>query len=104
TSSYGARMGNDPASEYLVECFWPGVKEADLHRLDERATASAAELSTDGDTVRYLGSLLMRDDEVVLCRFAGLEPSVRRVAERASIPFERILAASTSPWSGDGRK
>jgi hypothetical protein len=88
-------------TEYLAECFWPGVHESDLSALDDRVTASAAELAADGDVVRYLGSLLMRADEVVLCRFEGSEPAVRRVAERAAIPFERILEASRSPWAGE---
>jgi len=87
-------------TEYLAECFWPGVRDADLTTLDERANASAAEVSAGGDLVRYLGSLLMRDDEVVLCRFEGSEPAVRRVAERASIPFERILEVGHSPTTG----
>ena len=90
-------MPSSSNSEYLAECFWPGVRDADLISLDERATASAAAVSADGEAVRYLGSLLMRDDEVVLCRFEGPEPAVRRVAERASIPFERILEARHSP-------
>ena len=93
-------MPSEQAVEYLAECFWPGVKESDLRALDERAHASAGEQSGDGVPVRYLGSLLMREDEVVLCRFEGpSEASVRRVAERAGIPFERILEAASSPWS-----
>ena len=48
--------------------------------------------------VRYLGSILMRDDEVVLCRFDGDEEAVRRVAVAAAIPFERILATAESTW------
>jgi hypothetical protein len=82
----------------VAECFWPGVLEADLAALDERAAASVAELSRQGEHVSYLGSLLMRDDEVVLCRFEGTESSVRRAAEVAAIPFERMLAAAHSPW------
>ena len=93
-------MSQRPATEYLAECFWPGVTEDDLRRLDERA-ASAAAHSHDGQVVRYLGSLLMRNDEVVLCRFDGSEEAVRRVAEEAAIPFERILEAATSPWTGE---
>jgi len=54
-----------------------------------------------GDRIRYLGSLLMRGDEVVLCCFAGSEEAVRRVAERAAIPFERILETAASPWPAE---
>jgi hypothetical protein len=88
-------------TEYLAECFWPGVHESDLIALDERADASADQLSVDGEVVRYLGSLLMREDEVVLCRFEGSERAVRRVAELAAIPFERLLEAGHSPWQSD---
>jgi hypothetical protein len=49
--------------------------------------------------VRYLGSILLRQDEVVLCQFEGSAGAVRDVAERAQIPFERILETDRSPWS-----
>jgi hypothetical protein len=39
----------------------------------------------------------MLDDEVVLCRFEGSEHAVRRAAQRAAIPCERILKATRSP-------
>lgn len=85
-------------TEYLAECFWPGVRESDLGELDRRAVASVADLARAGEQVRYLGSLLMAEDEVVLCRFEGSETAVRRAAERAAVPFERILLAARSPW------
>ncbi|HEV8462736.1 MAG TPA: hypothetical protein VGQ38_18760 [Gaiellaceae bacterium] len=78
-------------SSYVAECFWPGVSEVDLGALDRRATASAEEASRAGEPVRYLGSILMRVDEVVLCRFEGDATAVRLVAERAAIPFDRIV-------------
>jgi hypothetical protein len=84
--------------EYVVECFWPGVDAEAVRRLDARAATSADELTRDGTPVRYLGSLLMREDEVVLCLFEGAEPAVREAAERAEVPFERILEAARSPW------
>jgi Protein of unknown function (DUF4242) len=92
-------MARTQATEYLAECFWPGVQEGDLSDLDQRATASATDLSRKGSRVRYLGSLLMREDEVVLCRFEGSEEAVRHAAERAAIPFARIVEAATAPWT-----
>jgi Nickel responsive protein SCO4226-like len=80
-------------AEYVIECFWPGVRESDLRALDERVHTHTAE-----EPVCYLGSLLIREDEVVLCMFEGEAEAVRRVAEHAEIPFERILAAAQSPW------
>jgi len=91
-------MADVDASEWLAECFWPGVRDSDLRGLDERAEAATAELRRGGEEIRYLGSMLMRADEVVLCLFAGSETTVRNAAERASIPFERILEAARSPW------
>ncbi len=92
------RIADQRPIEFLAECFWPGVAESDLHALDARAEASAAQLTATGIPVRYLGSLLLREDEVVLCRFEGTPPAVRQAAERARIPFERILELGHSPW------
>jgi hypothetical protein len=83
---------------FVAECFWPGVREADLRALDERAQAAVAVVSLAGEEVRYLGSILLRADEVVLCRFGGGAVAVRRAAEEAAIPFERILETAQSPW------
>jgi hypothetical protein len=83
---------------YIAECFWPGVRTSDLHALDARALAHAAALSRAGEDVRYLGSILLREDEVVLCRFQGAAASVQRAAVDAEIPFARILEAAQSPW------
>jgi len=78
-------------NEYVAECFWPGVQESDLEKLDARAATAITELAAAGEDVRYLGSMLMRGDEVVLCLFAWSESAVRAAAERAAVPYERIL-------------
>jgi hypothetical protein len=83
----------DPESDsFVAECFWPDVREEDVRALDARIAAC---LVAD---VRYLGSILLREDEVVLCQFEGPAAVVREVAERAEIPFERILTTTYSPW------
>lgn len=82
---------------FVAECFWIGVKDEDLRRVDERAAAAVEKLAVAGEHVRYLGSLLVRTDEVVLCFFEGTAGSVRRAAEEAAIPFERILETARSP-------
>ena len=84
--------------EFLAECFWPGVSAAELRGLDERALAAAADITTAGQPVRYLGSLLMREDEVVLCLFAGSSDAVRAAAVQAEVPFDRIVEAGRTPW------
>lgn len=91
-------MHETPASEYVAECFWPGVRDAELHALDERVTAFVTDLAAAGEDVRYLGSMLFRADEVVLCLFAGSEAAVRSAVVGAAVPCERILEAARSPW------
>jgi Protein of unknown function (DUF4242) len=81
---------------FVAECFWTGVSGDDLPALDQRAQRSADGLARKGEQVRYLGSLLMREDEVVLCFFEGSAASVRRAAELAEIPFDRILETTGS--------
>lgn len=92
-------MGDSGATELLFECFWPGVSESDLLALDERALAAAASIEAEGEEVSYLGSLLMAEDEVVLCRSAGSESGARRAAAAAEIPFARMVVGRRSPLS-----
>jgi len=75
---------------FVAECYWPDVHEDDVRALDQRIAASLA------DDVRYLGSLLLAEDEVVLCHFEGSADAIRRVAALARVPYERLLAATVS--------
>ena len=86
------------STEIVAECLWPDVRERDLHALDQRAGEQAERLAAAGRPVRYLGSLLMREDEVVLCLFEGEVDQVREAAEAARIPYDRILETAGSPW------
>ena len=84
--------------EYLAECFWPGVTEAALADLDARARVCADATEGTSKPVRYLGSTLVRSDEVVFCFFEGPSAeAVQTVAEQAAIPFERILESIHVP-------
>ena len=83
---------------FIAECFWPGVQAADVRDLDERARRGAAATRSIATRVRYLGSILMPEDEVVLCEFEGDVETVRLVAESAAIPFDRIVETRHSPW------
>jgi hypothetical protein len=93
----------EPVTSFVAECFWIGVDEEDLRRLDERAAATVAQIAVDGEHLRFLGSVLMREDEVVLCFFEGTAANVRRAAQAAGIPFERILETAGSPWAARER-
>jgi hypothetical protein len=80
----------EPAENFVAECYWPDVRKEDVRALDRRIAASL------DHGVRYLGSVLIRDDEVVLCHFEGSADAIRRVAERAHVPYERLLATTVS--------
>jgi hypothetical protein len=80
----------EPAASFVAECYWPDVREEDVRALDQRVSAAL------DDDVRYLGSVLIREDEVVLCHFEGTAEAIRRAAERAHVPYERLLATTVS--------
>ena len=77
---------------YTAECFWPGVTPGDVELLDRRLAGVVDDADPSEGPVRYLGCLLLREDEVVLCRFAGARSSIEDVALRARVPYERLLA------------
>jgi hypothetical protein len=93
-----AGMADAKTESFVAECFWPDVHISDLEALDRRVAAAAAELNRQRRCVRYLGSILLSEDEVVLCQFDGTAETVRETVELARVPFERILAAGRSPW------
>ena len=84
---------------FVAECYWAGVGPDDLRSLDERVASCASELTRTREHVRYLGSMLIVEDEVVLCLFEGSATAVRTVAERAAIPYGRMLQGTGAPWS-----
>jgi hypothetical protein len=77
-------------ASFVAECYWPDVREEQVRKLDQRIAASLT------DDVRYLGSVLIREDEVVLCHFEGTADAIHRVAERARVPYERLLGTTVS--------
>jgi hypothetical protein len=89
-------MSEPESRSFVAECFWPGVREIDLHALDQRAAEKA-----EASGVVYLGSILMREDEVVLCHFHGSPEAVTLAARTAEIPFSRILETAQSPWPNE---
>ena len=81
---------------FVAECFWPDVREQDVRELDRRIAAGVGALGPAAG-VRYLGSILIREDEVVLCQFEGPLAAVREVVERAAVPLDRLLATAVAP-------
>jgi hypothetical protein len=75
---------------YLVECYWPGVAASDVAAALERAT-------TDADA-HGVDSILVPEDEIVLCVFEG--PSADAVLEasrRSGFPSERVTRSIHLP-------
>jgi len=85
-------------TEYLAECLWPGVTQAEMDEVDARARSTTERASGAQRDVRYLGSILMPRDEVVFFVFRGPSANaVHAVATRAEIPFERIVPSIRRP-------
>ena len=86
---------------YVAECFWPGVTRCKLEALDGRASLSARRTSGTAEVVRYIGSMLMPDDEVVFCFFEGPSAdAVAGAARSARIPYARIVVSTGLPIGG----
>lgn len=86
------------ATLFLVECFWPGVTREQV----EAANARAREATRDraGASLRFLGSLLLPRDEVVLFQFTGAsQEEVVHTSREAKLPIDRV---SESLWIGPG--
>jgi hypothetical protein len=77
---------------HAAKCYWPGVTEDELDRAAASAIREAQTVSRTGTQVRYLGSLLFPDDELVLCLFAAAsQVPIRQTTEHAGIPCERLM-------------
>ena len=84
---------------YAAKCYWPGVTQADLESVAERAAQAGP--GPGRDRVAYLGSLLFAADDLVLCLFQGpSRAAVIEVSERLGIPSERLM---NSAWLGPDR-
>lgn len=79
---------------YFVECYWPGVSQAQLMAVLGRL---------GNDRVRSLSTILVPADEIVLCVVeAASEPEILAAATRAGLPSERVVecvqvASSATP-------
>jgi hypothetical protein len=74
-------------SRFVVECFWPGV----TRDLVAAANARARQAALHHRSLRFLGSLLVPGDEVVLFEFsAASSEEVVRASREAALPFDRV--------------
>jgi hypothetical protein len=88
-------MTSDPSWQ-VAECLLPGLTLATAQAWADRIRA---ELARTPGAVAFVGSLLMPEDEVLLCLFAGPPAEVRAITERAELPFERILRCVGLGWT-----
>lgn len=71
------------AQTYLVECYWPGV--------DPDAVQAAIARSGAEEDVQCVDSILIPEDEIVLCVFEGPSAdAVRDASLRSGLPSERV--------------
>ena len=74
---------------FMVECYWPGA--IDAKALVHRVVRLAGE-AVPGETVRFLGCILVPADGMALFLFgASNEDAVRGVGRLAEVPFDRIV-------------
>ena len=96
-STAPGRVPNPPRVYWQVaECLLPGLTPAGAEAFGKRLRT---ELVRDQSPVSFIGSLLMPEDEVLLCLFTGAVADVRALSERAGLPFERILRCVGLGWA-----
>jgi hypothetical protein len=85
---------NRGLSHFLAERY-VSASDLELARLDAaRASAASKEHVESETTVRYLGSTLIPGDETCFALFeAPSAEDVRRLLERAWLPYDRIVEA-----------
>ena len=83
-------------AEFLLELYVPRGDAAGAERDAAAARLAADELRREGSAVRYVRSIFMPEDETCLLLYeASSAAEVRRAAELASLPAERIVEAAT---------
>lgn len=79
-------------TSWLVEGYAPA--STDLAAVEERAREAAFRLTLGGTPVRYVRTILVREDETCFHMFeAASVESVRKVAQWARLSAQRIVEA-----------
>lgn len=96
-------MAPEPAAtgHYLAELFTSGHSLERLRAEAERISVATEALAADGESIRYLDSLLLPDEETGFHCFEAEEPeAVERVLRDAGLEAERIspVIATTDTW------
>jgi hypothetical protein len=85
---------NAGLSHFLAERYVSAANPELAHLDAARASAASQEQAEQGTAVRYLGSTLIPSDETCFSLFeAQSAEDVRRLLERAALPYDRIVEA-----------
>ncbi len=77
---------------FLVECYLPGIAQADVAAAGDRARRAADQLLARGREVAYLGAMLVEADEAVFHAFRASDAAVVEEASRAArLEFTRVV-------------
>jgi Protein of unknown function (DUF4242) len=78
----------------MVERYVPGIDRGSLEDAIRTVVSAAAAMTTCGVPVQYLGSVLVPEEELCFCRFAGPDAgAVEEANRRAGAPFWRVVEA-----------
>jgi hypothetical protein len=81
----------------MVECFWPGATAPDVAEAAARLDEASAAMAAEGGEVRRTVTTFVPEEETVLWLFdADGEASLRALARRADVRFDRVLAVVSS--------
>jgi hypothetical protein len=87
----------------MVECFWPGVSAAAVAEATSRLDEASAALTGAGVVARRTVATYVPAEETVMWLFeADGEASLRALARKAEVRFDRVLPVVTSTVVGDG--
>lgn len=79
---------------YLVETYVPRMEVDDASAARQRARVAARQLSREGESVRYVRTTLLPEDETCFHLFeAASEEAVAEVCRRAGLGKPRIVRA-----------
>jgi hypothetical protein len=88
------RSEGGTTATFVVECYWPGIDEAQVQDVLARVTHPRPGSAASRRAVRSLGCILVPSDGLALFLFEG--PSAALVDEEsawAQVPFDRIVEA-----------
>ena len=84
-------------AEFLVEWFVSRTNFGTVERNAKLAGQAAAQLSREGTPISFVRSIFIAEDETCFHLYeATTIDSVRAAAERAAVPYERIIEAVTA--------